>query len=180
MTKFVSEWFEFEESNDASCVTLGVGIVNCGDIIQEDSIDDFNVDKFENLDEQIGLEIESQGEEDIEITNCGNLDEELVDHFNVDKIKGEGEEIDFIGVVKILNGSIKGVNFIDRLVGTIGVGFEKFKTKRVRQCHRCIFLIFSAFHWSIILNPLWFWNVLRRSYSIGVYHSHKPKRDRFH
>lgn len=58
MMKFVSEWFDFEESNDASCVTVGVGIVNCGDIIREDTINDFDVDKIENLDEQIGLEIE--------------------------------------------------------------------------------------------------------------------------
>ncbi|EXB37338.1 hypothetical protein L484_024264 [Morus notabilis] len=115
--------------------------------------------KVQLLDDQLGhhistlaIKLEENRDSSCEIlgdkiTNFENLDEEkFVDHFKVDKIEGKGEEINFIGAVEILNGSIKGVHFIGQLVGMMEVEFEEFKIKEARRCHRCIFFIFFAFH----------------------------------
>ncbi|EXC28185.1 hypothetical protein L484_002258 [Morus notabilis] len=87
MIKFVSDWFNYEESKNDFDDTLGNEVTNYESGDQDDIVEDLDVAKLQNLGEQIGLEVETQGEPkipvevEVEITNCGNLDEELVDHF---------------------------------------------------------------------------------------------------
>ncbi|GMN37910.1 hypothetical protein TIFTF001_007208 [Ficus carica] len=152
MMKLVSAWFEFEENKNSSCDILEDRIITCGENDQEDLVEHFNVVKFENMEDQICPTAHSGPTTSVAEVNVP-IGEQLKKMTNEGNIFADLEVKPLIVVVQLV----------------VVVGFESIKTKGSRHCQRRIFLVFTA----SVLVPLWTWDVLRRDFSVRIYHSYK-------
>ena len=130
MMQFVSDWFDFEESESVHCDILGNdNMVDCGNITQEELVDCV-AGKIEESDDQIvSLNFENFTQQMVEA-----IDLEVVDKAHIDSTNLVVEEIDK---------TIENIVFEDfvlmshvpvgQIVGTLCMRFENVKTKGVRR-----------------------------------------------